>query len=309
MNTSTRLKLSSQLQPRSSHRSVSMKRDNPWASDIYTGACSAAESSPGSGVSHRHFPCSAPQVLTLSSAPCLGHSPRGSGENISREITLQDVHQSSGSNDRLLRCCLLVLLASLATVPWITHSRIDAQEQSTVKSWLQWPLLLVPPCKYIFFFLFSKFLCVLPPGSRSSRHLPRIRLAGLLKVSHWIREAATEQPCRGVLGRRAAVGRWHPGSDGAWRKERARGKDAPAPDSCSLKALKALSPGVFSRGVQYTYLDAQGFPIPREGYGTSLLKMSICIVRECTGVACTSLVIIVATEHLEILFYVSERII
>lgn len=39
-----------------------------------------------------------------------------------------------------------------------------------------------------FFFFFPKFPCVLPPGSRrSSRHLPRIRLAGPLKISHWMR--------------------------------------------------------------------------------------------------------------------------
>lgn len=78
-------------------------------------------------------------------------------ENFAREITLQEVHRSSASKHRLLRCCLLVLLASLAAVPRVTHSGIDAWEQSTVKSSLQWPLLLLLPCKYIYIYFFFLF--------------------------------------------------------------------------------------------------------------------------------------------------------
>ena len=75
----------------------------------------------------------------------------------------------------------------------------------------------------------------------------------------------------------------------------------PAPGSWSLKTLRALSSGVLSRGMQYIYLDAQDFLIPRECYGTFSMKMNICILRECTDMTCTSLVNTTAIEHLEIL--------
>lgn len=143
-----------------------------------------------------------------------------------------------------------------------------------------------PANTFIFYFIFQVSLCAASREQEKQKMFSKLRLTGLLKMSPWIKEATGARPCIGVLGRRAEVGHWHPATARTQREGRARGKDAPIPDTRSLKTLETFSPGVLPRSVQCTCLGTHGFLIPREGYGTSSINMNIFILREWMGVSC-----------------------